>query len=465
MIASTYISTRGGIAPISFRDAVMMGLADDGGLLLPAAIPDVRDRLAGWHSLPYPELAVEVMRPFIGESLAEADLRDLVHRSYATFRDPAVVPVKPVGPLFIAELFHGPTLAFKDVALQFLGNLFEHYLRQSGETLNILGATSGDTGSAAIHGVRGKQGIQIFVMHPKGRVSPLQERQMTCVLDPNVHNIAIEGTFDDGQRVLKEIFTDLPFKQRHRLGAVNSVNWARVLAQTVYYFWGAFRVQEATGAARVQVAVPTGNFGDIFAGYLAQRMGAPIKRLILATNENDILTRFFTTGEYRLGQVMPTLSPSMDIQVASNFERYLYYRCGAEPARVRELMAQFAREQRLTVAGTDPLFAAGTATTAGTLAAIRQTHRAAGYLLDPHTAVAVTVAERFPDREAPTLCLATAHPAKFPDAIRQALGRDGLAHHPALDQLLDQPTRCTTLHPDKDTIEQFIVATVDKSHT
>lgn len=454
-----YVSTRGGVAPLSFRQAVMMGLADDGGLLLPAAIPDVRAELPRWRRLGYVELAVEVLRPFVGGDLAEAEQRDLVRRSYAAFTHPEIVPVRPVGPLWIAELFHGPTLAFKDIALQWLGNLFEHYLQAGGGRLTIVGATSGDTGSAAICGVRGKAGIHIFIMHPRGRVSPTQERQMTTVLDANVHNIAIEGTFDDGQRVLKELFNDLPFKQRYQLGAVNSVNWARVLAQVVYYFHAAFRVTEATGAAAVQVAVPTGNFGDIFAGYIALRMGAPIRRLVLATNENDILARFFATGEYSLGPVVPTLSPSMDIQVASNFERYLYYRAGEDPARLRGWMADFARDRCLRVPGHDPLFAAGCGDTAATLEAIRRCHAAHGYILDPHTAVGVAVAERFPLADAPTVCLATAHPAKFGDAICQALGQD-LAHHPALDALLALPTRCAVLRPEKAALEQFIADTL-----
>ncbi|MBQ6472996.1 MAG: threonine synthase, partial [Victivallales bacterium] len=300
-----YISTRGGVSPVDFPAAVMMGLADDGGLLLPAEIPDVSAQLDSWRKLSYRDLAYEVMSPFVGESIAESDLRTLINRSYDAFDTPEVIPVVPVGGVYVAELFHGPTLAFKDVALQFLGNLFEHQLKRTGGRLNILGATSGDTGSAAIHGVRGKAGVDIFIMFPEGRVSPLQERQMTTVADSNVHCIAVTGTFDDGQRVLKSVFNDIPFKRKYSLGAVNSVNWARVLAQVVYYFWSAFRVQDATGAAAVQVTVPTGNFGDIFAGYVAKRMGAPISRLVLATNENDILSRFFTTGCYSLGEVSP----------------------------------------------------------------------------------------------------------------------------------------------------------------
>ena len=282
---------------------------------------------------------------------------------------------------------------------------------------------------------------------------------MTTVLDANVHNIAIEGTFDDGQRALKAIFNDLPFKAKYRLGAVNSVNWARVLAQVVYYFHAAFRVQEQTGAAAVQVAVPTGNFGDIFAGYVAVRMGAPIRRLLLATNENDILTRFFTTGVYAVGNVCPTLSPSMDIQVASNFERYLFYRVGENAERLAALMKQFETEKRLAVSGTDAAFAAGTGTTADTLRVIRTWHGEHAYLMDPHTAVGVAVAERHLDPAVPTVCLATAHPAKFGAAIGQALGQE-LAHHPTLDALQSLPTRCVVLPPTKNAIETFIARTL-----
>ena len=252
------------------------------------------------------------------------------------------------GGVHILELFHGPTLAFKDIALQFLGNLFEYLLLESGAQMNILGATSGDTGSAAIYGVRGKRGINIFILHPHGKVSPVQELQMTTVTDANVYNLAIRGTFDDGQRIVKEIFGDLEFKKRYALGAVNSINWARVLAQVVYYFYAWARVRAATGREVIDVSVPTGNFGDIFAGYVARRMGLPIRRLVLATNENNILTRFVNDGDYSLGDVHPTLSPSMDIQVASNFERYLYYLYGQDPMRVRSAFAEFARSGRLT---------------------------------------------------------------------------------------------------------------------
>jgi len=437
----------------------MMGLATDGGLLLPREIPDASDRLDAWRRLTYPELAAALMRDFVGGDLGDAVLNELAARSYAAFAHPEIVPVRSVGPLHVLELFHGPTLAFKDVALQFLGNLFEHILRQTGRSLNILGATSGDTGSAAIAGVRGKANMHIFIMHPHGKVSPTQERQMTTVPDDNVHNIAVKGTFDDGQRVLKEIFNDIPFKTAYSLGAVNSVNWARVLAQIVYYFHAAFRVGERTGRRQVQVCVPTGNFGDIFAGYLARRMGAPISRLILATNENDILARFFNTGVYQRGDVRPTTSPSMDIQVASNFERYLYYRVGEAPERVRDLMATFANTGRIQVPGQDPAFVAGTGGVAEAATVIRRYHREYDCLLDPHTAVGVVVAERFLKADAPTICLATAHPAKFPETIRQAVGRD-VAHHPIIDRLADLPTRCATLPATKSAVQAFIRETL-----
>jgi threonine synthase len=442
-----YISTRGDTGVKGFQEAVMTGLARDGGLLLPSHIPDVSAHLPKWQSLSYPDLAVEIMRLYA--DIPEADLRDIVTQSYSTFRHPDSAPVRCVGDMHILELFHGPTLAFKDIALQFLGNTFEYVLKKSRRELNILAATSGDTGSAAICGVRGRDRIRIFVMHPKGRVSPLQERQMTTVLDGNVFNIAVEGTFDDCQRIMKTIFSDLAFKDRHSLGTVNSINWARVLAQVVYYFFAAFRVMRLTGAREVQFSVPTGNFGDIFAGYVAARMGLPIRRLILATNENDILSRFFKSGIYSGGPVHATISPSMDIQVASNFERYLYYRLGSDPAAVREAMKQFETSGRLVVppqanGRMDDLIVAGVGTTDQTLATICEFHKQYGYLLDPHSAVGVHVAKPYLLPEAPMICLATAHPAKFGRAIQDATGSD-LAHHPILDALIDLPARCAIL--------------------
>ncbi|MCU0858230.1 MAG: threonine synthase [Pontiellaceae bacterium] len=398
-----YISTRGKTKPVDFLDAVMEGLAPDGGLLLPETLPQIGSRLESWKNLSYQELAFEVMSLFVSD-IPAGDLKALIDKSYSAFRVPDVTPVIPVGEFHILELWHGPTLAFKDVALQFLGNLFEYVLEKRGGVLNILGATSGDTGSAAIYGVRGKKNIRIFIMHPKGRTSPVQEKQMTSVLDDNVFNLAVEGTFDDCQHLMKTIFSDVAFKAEHSLGSVNSVNWARVLAQIVYYFHAFFRVQETTGAEQVQFSVPTGNFGDIMAGYLAAKMGLPVKKLILATNENNILSRFFKTGVYSIGEVVPTISPSMDIQVASNFERYLYYRVGQDPAKLRKLMSGFAKLKSLTVTGEDKLFAAGEANTVQTLKTIRKVYTQESYILDPHTAVGVAVAERFQSSEAPIIC-------------------------------------------------------------
>lgn len=451
-----YISTRGGGEPLRFCDTVLTGLARDGGLYLPAEIPDARMHLSEWAKLDYPDLACAVMSLFV-DDLPRDVLRRLLRRSYSVFRHDAVTPVVPVGPIHMLELFHGPTLAFKDVALQFLGNVFEHILRARRGELNIVAATSGDTGSAAIHGVRGRERMRIFVLHPAGRVSPMQERQMTSVLDANVRNLAIAGTFDDCQNIVKALFNDLPFRDRHRLGAVNSINWARVLAQVVYYFYGAFRVMERTGARQVRFSVPTGNFGDVFAGYVAWQMGLPVDRLVLATNENDILTRFFQTGVYSLGDVHPTLSPSMDIQVASNFERYLFYRAGGDARRVAGWMDTFRRTGRLAVDGGagQEIIRAGRGDTADTLSTIRLFWKKHGYLLDPHTAVGVHVAQGHLDERVPMICLATAHPAKFGDAIRQATGED-LAHHPILDALSGLPTRLERLPATREAVAAYV---------
>jgi len=454
-----YKSTRGGVSGIGFMDAVFMGLAEDGGLLIPENIPDFSGRLEELAKLDYCALAQEIMAPYVDDDMTADCLKTLIQKSYSTFDDEAVVPVRKLKEgLFFAELFHGPTLAFKDVALQFLGNYFEYSLKKRGGALNIMGATSGDTGSAAIHGLKGKENINIFIMYPDGRVSPLQERQMATVPDANVHCIAIKGTFDDGQTVLKEVFNDLPFKRQYSLGAVNSVNWARILAQVVYYFWAPFAASRAEGreaATKYDVTVPTGNFGDIFAGYIAKRMGAPVDRLLLATNENDILSRFFNTGEYSRGSVHPTISPSMDIQVASNFERYLYYRCGEKSETVRQLMDDFKAKGIIRLEGADAEFAAGSAGTEATLATIKKYWDNAQYLLDPHSAVGVNVAERLAGKH-DVICLGTAHPAKFGQAITQALGDDSMAKHPVLEALKALPLRKTVLDPTRPIIENFI---------
>ena len=456
-----YISTRGAQAPLAFKEAVMTGLARDGGLLIPDRIPDVADRLEEWKDLDYPDLAFEIIRLF-ADDISDARLKELVAGAYSTFAHPDVAPVRQVGGLRILELFHGPTLAFKDIALQFLGRLFEEILEERNARLNILAATSGDTGSAAICGVRGQERIHIFVMHPHERVSPLQERQMTSVLDANVFNLAVRGSFDDCQLIMKTLFSDLPFKDAHALGTVNSVNWARVLSQIVYYFFAAFRVAEVTGAPQVQFSVPTGNFGDILAGWYAKRMGLPIRRLILATNENDILARFFNTGVYAKGQVVSTVNPSMDIQVASNFERWLYYKVGQDPKEVSRLMTQFAMQGRMEIprdakGRVDLEIVAGASDTRHTLSTIRRYHDKHAYLLDPHTAAGVFVAEQYNELDEPLICLATAHPAKFPEAIEDATGED-LAHHPTLEALKDAPTRCEVIENHAGAVKDFLAA-------
>lgn len=454
-----YLSTRGGVEPVGFAEAVMMGLATDGGLLVPERLPQINaSQLQDWSRLSFPDLACALIGLFVGEDLSASELESLVRRSYARFAHPEVTPLAWAGERRILELFHGPTAAFKDIALQLLGNLFEHFLARSGERLNILGATSGDTGSAAIAGVRGKPRIQIFILHPKGRVTPVQERQMTAVLDANVHNLAIRGTFDDAQRIVKDLFNDLDFKTRYRLGAVNSINWARILAQSVYYFYAWGRISQGDPAHRVSFSVPTGNFGDVFAGFLAKRMGLPIERLILATNRNDILTRFVHHGLYSPTQVHHTRSPAMDIQVASNFERYLYYLLDQDPDAVAARLARMQRDGRIAFSPSEHRratldFSARAVNDADTLEQIRVTYRDSGYLLCPHTAVGVRAAEAWPD----AVCLATAHPAKFNEAVREAVGVDAPPPD-CLQGLLEKPTRCDEVDASTSAVRERVRA-------
>lgn len=455
-----YRSTRGKVQGIGFSEAVMMGLADDGGLLLPENIPTYSSQeLAKMQELPYPELAYQVISRFV-DDIPAADLKNLIDRSYATFDHPQTTPVVKQDDIYILELFHGPTLAFKDVALQFLGNLFEYLLDKSGRRMNIIGATSGDTGSAAIYGVRGRKNINIFILHPKGRVSPIQELQMTTVTDDNVFNLAVEGTFDDAQSIVKEIFGDLEYKEKHALGAVNSINWARVLAQVVYYFYAWFQVSKDTGCEAIEVSVPTGNFGDIFAGYIAREMGVPIKRLILATNANSILSRFVNDGDYSTAEVHQSLSPSMDIQVASNFERYLFYLYGQDSTAVCAAMEdfkqtgvlKFSTEQLQQVATT---FAASAVNDEQTLQLIADFHQKTGYILDPHTAVGVEAGRRTRDPKLPLVCLATAHPAKFGAAVKSAIGKDPEIPE-AFQGIEKRPKRLETLEADTAIIKTFV---------
>lgn len=441
---------------MSFQDAVITGLAPDGGLLLPDRIPDVRSSLSDWRDLSFIDLACRIVPLFV-DDIPPADLEALLRRAYADFDHEDVVPLVSVGDVTVMELFHGPTLAFKDVALQFLGQLFAYVLERRDQHLNIVAATSGDTGSAAIAGVRGLDAIDIFVMFPNGRVSELQELQMTTVTDANVHCLAVDGSFDDCQSLMKTLFADLEFKERYHLGAVNSVNWARVLAQIVYYGYASLRLG---GQTPVTFVVPTGNFGNVFAGYLAKRMGFAIERLVLATNENDILSRFFASGDYQRGDVRYTITPSMDIQVASNFERYLYYLLDQDSERLCRFMADFAASGHASTGappGTGD-FAATAVDVAGTREAIRAAYRDHGYVADPHTAVGLAAAAQRP-ASGPTVCLATAHPAKFPEAVNEVVGAD-LARHERLEALRGRPTRRTGIAADLDALKDFIAANV-----
>lgn len=463
-----YISTRGQAPPVSFKQAVMAGLAPDGGLYLPERVPDAAGSLAQWQKLPFRTLFREVGQRFTGAELSASELDALTERAFSAFAHPEVTPVVKVGPLYLVELFHGPTLAFKDVALQFLAPLFEQLLAESGRRMTVLGATSGDTGSAAIHALRGRKGIEVFILFPKGRVSPIQEYQMTTVPDANVHAIAVEGSFDDAQEIVKRLFSDRAFNERFRLGAVNSINWARVMAQIAYFFYGYFRVVEREPAMKLGdkllVSVPTGNFGHMYAALLARRMGLPVRRLILSTNANGILHRFVSTGAYRRGTVVPTYSPSMDIQVASNFERYLHDLADGDAARVRGWMAALRDDGGFSI---DPALLArvqselvsSSVDDETTLATIRKCLSLHGYLLDPHSAVGVRGALEHAEPGIPTLAMATAHPAKFGAAIRAATGHDP-PMPPALAGLERLPRRVHTLPARVGPVQRYIAETL-----
>ncbi len=445
-----FISTRGQTDPVSFTEAVAIGLAPDGGLFLPESLPDISPRLAAWRNLSYAELCLEFLKNFATD-IPEDVLERLIHRSYATFTHPDIAPLRKIDDrLHVLELFHGPTLAFKDFALQLLGNLYGWQCEQSGQSINVLGATSGDTGAAAIHGLLGKPHTAIFILYPEGRVSPLQERQMTCTGAANVHAIAIDGSFDDAQRVLKDIFANKTFAAQHRLSAVNSINIARVLAQSVYYLYAWLRLPEAD-RLNVEFVVPTGNFGNVFAGWLLQQMGVPIVGFKVATNRNDILHRLFTTAEYRSGEVYPSLAPSMDIQVASNFERFLYYALDENPTRVCTVMAQIKATgaYRFDLLNKS-IFNSSSATDGEITEIIRRVHERYRYIVDPHTACAFK--ELNPQRV--SIVLATAHPAKFPDAISAALGQAPTV--PVLEDLKSRPIVKHRLPADAAAIKAFI---------
>jgi threonine synthase len=447
-----YLSTRGGGAPQRFSDILLEGLAPDGGLYVPEAYP--RADLAAWRGLSYPQLAGAVLAPFMDDV---PGLEALVARTYtrAAFGSDEIVPLKTLEPgLHLLCLSQGPTLAFKDLALQLLGGLFEQVLRARGQTLNILGATSGDTGSAAEHAMRGRERLAVFMLSPHGRMSAFQAAQMYALQDANIHNLAVQGTFDDCQDLVKQVNADAAFKARYRIGAVNSINWARVAAQVVYYFWGYFRATRSD-AERVAFAVPSGNFGNILAGYVAREMGLPVERLILATNENDVLDEYFRTGRYRVRRAaQATSSPSMDISKASNFERYVYDLAGRDGARVRALWAELekAGEFRLPPG---PGFASGLSTHADRLATIRMVHAKYGVTIDPHTAdgVKVGLAQRPPG--VPLICMETALPAKFGATILEALGQEP-ARPRGFEGLERLPQRYEVIGPDPAAVKRAI---------
>lgn len=464
-----YVSTRGQTPAMAFDDVVLSGLAGDGGLFVPARWPRFSaDALRLMRDLDYPALAARIIAAFAAPDLNEAELRRITADAYRGFDHPEVAPLKPAGEgIFVLELFHGPTLAFKDYALQVLGRLFDRILSRRGERITLIGATSGDTGSAAIEACRDREAIEIFMLHPKGRVSEVQRRQMTTVRSPNVHNIAIEGTFDDCQALVKAMFSDAPFRDRFRLGAVNSINWARIVAQVAYYVHAARALGAPDG--RIGFSVPTGNFGNVFAGYVAAMLGVPIRRLLVGSNRNDILTRFFATGTMEVGPVFPTLSPSMDIQVSSNFERLLFDLYDRDGAAVRSLMTTFRDRGRFEVeadrlARAHRLFRATRFDDEATKAAMRQAYETSGELLDPHSAIGMAAAAAATEDRSdgtPMVVLATAHPAKFPDAVEAATGvRPPLPDR--LADLLDRPEAYDVLPADLAAIERAIETTLER---
>ncbi|MBK8478659.1 MAG: threonine synthase [Opitutaceae bacterium] len=428
-----FISTRGQTPSVTFSEAVALGLAPDGGLFLPETLPDLSAKWQGWAKLSYSELLREFFSLFATD-IPAADLARMAAAAYTKFDHPEVAPLRKLDDrTWVLELFHGPTLAFKDFALQFLGHLYEYQCLTRNESLTVLGATSGDTGAAAIHGLLGRAHAKIFILYPDGRVSPLQERQMACTAADNVYALAVDGTFDDAQAAMKTIFEDQEFRVRHRLSAVNSINLARVLAQCVYYIWAWLRLPEGV-REEAEFVVPTGNFGNVLAGWLVRKMGVPLGGLRVATNQNDILYRLFTTGDYSVAEVRPSHAPSMDIQVASNFERFLYFAENCDPARVRAVMAEFKKTGRYRFANLDrDNFTASRASDAEIEAIIRDVHARYGYVVDPHTACGFKGLAT--DR--PSVVLATAHPAKFPDVIKQAIGREST--HPTLEALKTKP--------------------------
>ncbi|WP_119291933.1 threonine synthase [Azohydromonas sediminis] len=462
-----YLSTRGDTTPRGFCDILLEGLAPDGGLYLPTHYPRVdAATLARWRGLPYADLAFEILSLYV-DDIPPDDLRALVRKTYTreVFGTDAIVPLKPLGDgLYLEALSNGPTLAFKDMAMQLLGNLFEYELARRGQQLNILGATSGDTGSAAEYAMRGKKGIRVFMLSPHGRMSPFQQAQMFSLQDPNIHNLAIEGVFDDCQDIVKAVSSDLEFKRRWSIGTVNSINWARLLAQVVYYFAGYFQATK-TNDERVSFAVPSGNFGNICAGHVARMMGLPIHRLVCATNENDVLDEFFRTGTYRVrasAETFETSSPSMDISKASNFERFVFDLLGRDAARTAELFGvQVPQRGGFTLAPDEFArvpsfgFVSGRSTHADRLATIRDTWQRHGVMIDTHTADGLRVAREHLDPGVPMVVLETALPAKFAATIREALGREP-ERPPGFEGIEALPKRFTVLPAQVDAVKRYI---------
>ena len=453
-----YVSTRGQAPELSFEEAMLTGLARDGGLYVPAEIPQMsQGDIAALAGVSYEEAAYRIMRPFIGDTFTDAEFQDIIARAYANFGHDARAPLKQLGDNhFLLELFHGPTLAFKDFAMQLIGQLFQAALTRRGDRVTIVGATSGDTGSAAMEAFRGLENVDVFILFPHGRVSDVQRRQMTTVSEANAHALAITGTFDDAQARVKDMFNDFSFRDDVRLAGVNSINWARVLAQVVYYFTSA--VSLGAPHRPVSFTVPTGNFGDIFAGYIARSMGLPIEKLVVATNQNDILHRALSSGEYRMDGVLPSISPSMDIQVSSNFERALFNAYDRDGGAVRQLMDELKNGgftiSQGALARLRESFASGRASEEETSAMITRALPKMGELLCPHTAIGVHVAEQHLGAT-PMITLATAHPAKFPDAVEAASGiRPSLPAR--MSDLFDKPERVTRVENDLSEITALI---------
>ncbi|MCG4257511.1 threonine synthase [Acetobacter senegalensis] len=459
-----YISTRGKAPALSFSDVLLAGLAEDGGLYLPETWPSFS--LSEWQAmrgLPYPELAARVLAPFVGDDIDESTLRRLCAQAYAGFDHPAIVPLTQVEDgLFVQELFHGPTLAFKDMAMQVLGQLFEHVLTQRDSHVTIVGATSGDTGSAAIEACRGRKRLSVVILHPKGRTSEVQRRQMTTVLDANITNLAVEGTFDDCQDLVKACFADAPFRQDMHLSAVNSINWARIAAQVPYYVYAALNF--GAPEREVSFAVPTGNFGNILAAWTARKMGLPVRHLCVGSNRNDILTRFLNANDMTMKEVVPSLSPSMDIQVSSNFERLLFELLERDAEACARIMTTFRTSGHMNVPAeawntARELFSGLALDDAGTETEIRTLHQRSNYLADPHSAIGIAAGRRFREPGVPMVAMATAHPAKFPDAMVAATGI-----HPALpvhlEDLFSREERYRTVPATPDAVKDAVRAAV-----